>query len=88
MATLAQHVLLPEQGEGAGDAGADDDPEALRLDGVPGGAVQPRVLEAGVRPGLPGRDQRHLLATVEPARLHSIEHLCGLDSQPTDDPGG
>ena len=64
-----QQVVLVEQGDRAADAGADHDGEPLRVDHLAG------LAEAGVRPRLLGGDERHLLAAVQPPRLHARDHL-------------
>ena len=42
--------------------------------------------QPGVRPGLAGGDDRHLLAPVQPAGLDPLEHLGGLHRQLRGDP--
>jgi hypothetical protein len=60
-----QQVVLVEQGDGAADARADDHGEPLGVD----------LRRARVGPRLARGDQCHLLAAVQPARLHPRDRL-------------
>src|SRR6185295_13336729 len=62
-----QDVVLGQQGLRAADAAAHHDREA----------VLGHARLAGLRPGLPGRDQRELFGPVEPAGLHAVDLLEG-----------
>ena len=79
-ALLLQDVVLAEQGQGAADAGAEDDGDAQRVD--------PGVGAAGVAPGLLGGDDGDLLAAVEPAGAHPVQLLGRLDGEAGDELGG
>jgi len=71
-ASLAEHVVLREQGQHAADATRDGDRKPFGLDrcGFP---------EPGVGPCLPRRDERNLLRPVERAGLDPVQDLGRLD---------
>ena len=91
-AALPQDVVLRQHGDRAADAAAHDDREPFGVDTLDG-LVRDAVLalvdrrETGVGPRLPTRDQRGLLAPVQPARLDPLQHGGRLDRHPGDDPG-
>src|SRR4029453_4747225 len=79
-ALLLQDVVLPEQGQRAPDAGADDDGDAQGIDAG--------VACAGVAPGLFGGDDGDLLAAVEAAGADPVDLVDRVGRQPRDELGG
>nr|ABQ41260.1 hypothetical protein [Streptomyces lavendulae] len=71
-----QDVVLPEHAQRTARTRTDHHGQPLRLHLRP-----PRV-----GPRLPGRDQRHLLAPVQPPRLHPVHDPGRFDPQPPRDP--
>ena len=68
-ALLLQRVVGGEGGADAADAAGDDDAEPLRVD----------LRRARVGPRLARGDERELLAPVQPARLHPVDHRRRVD---------
>jgi hypothetical protein len=77
-AVLLEQVVLVEQRDRTADARADGDTETIGINRL---LVVRRRLVAGVRPRLPCRDDRDLLAAVHPAQLHPGQDLGRLDGQ-------
>src|SRR4029453_1114083 len=78
-ALLLQDVVLPEQGQRAPDAGADDDGDAQGIDAG--------VACAGVAPGLLGGDDGDLLAAVEATGADPVDLVGRVGGQPRDELG-
>ena len=76
-AAVAQRVVGGEDGGDPADAAGHDHAEPLRR----------HLGRARGRPRLPGRDDRELLAPVEPPRLDAVEHRGRLDRGRRGDPG-